>query len=88
MLSDLEIAQRADLRRIEDVAAQAGIDRAELELYGDYKAKVSLDLLERLADRPNGRYIDVTAVTPTPLGAARDACAPLGASLRSDGGGV
>ncbi len=68
MLSDLEIAQQAELRRIEDVAAEAGIERDELELYGDYKAKVKLDLLKRLADRPSGKYIDVTAITPTPLG--------------------
>ena len=68
MLSDLEIAQEAKLRKIEEVAAEAGILRDELELYGDYKAKVKLDILERLADRPSGKYIDVTAITPTPLG--------------------
>ena len=68
MLSDLEIAQKAKLRKIEDVAAEAGIKRDELELFGDYKAKVKLDILERLADRPSGKYIDVTAITPTPLG--------------------
>ncbi len=68
MLSDLEIAQKAKMRKIEDVAADAGIERDELELYGDYKAKVKLDILERLADRPDGKYIDVTAITPTPLG--------------------
>jgi len=68
LLSDLVIAQQAKLRKIEDVAAQAGIERDELELYGDFKAKVKLGILERLADRPNGKYIDVTAITPTPLG--------------------
>ena len=68
MLSDLEIAQRAKLGRIEDVAAKIGIKRDELELYGDYKAKVKLEVLDRLADRPIGKYIDVTAITPTPLG--------------------
>jgi len=68
VLSDLEIAQRAKLRKIEDVAAEIGIRRDELELYGDYKAKVRLSILDRLADRPNGKYIDVTAITPTPLG--------------------
>jgi formate--tetrahydrofolate ligase len=56
------------LRKIEDVAAQIGVKRDELELYGDYKAKVKLETLERLADRPLGKYIDVTAITPTPLG--------------------
>ena len=68
MLSDLAIAQKAELRRIEDVAADVGIQRDELELYGDYKAKVKLAILDRLADRPDGKYIDVTAITPTPLG--------------------
>jgi formyltetrahydrofolate synthetase len=68
LLSDLEIAQRAKMRKIEEVAADIGIQRDELELYGDYKAKVKLDILERLADRPDGKYIDVTAITPTPLG--------------------
>jgi len=68
LLSDLEIAQKAKLRKIEDIAAEVGIEREELELYGDYKAKVKLDILDRLADRPDGKYIDVTAITPTPLG--------------------
>jgi formyltetrahydrofolate synthetase len=68
LLTDLEIARGTELRRIADVAADCGILREELELYGDYKAKVRLEALERLADRPNGRYIDVTAITPTPLG--------------------
>jgi len=68
VLSDLEIAQKARLRPIEEVARETGILREELELYGDYKAKVKLDILERLKDAPNGKYIDVTAITPTPLG--------------------
>ena len=68
MLSDLEIAQAATVRPIEEIAAAAGIRRDELELYGDTKAKVKLSLLTRLADRPLGKYIDVTAITPTPLG--------------------
>jgi len=50
------------------VAEEAGILPEELELYGPYKAKVKLDILERLKDRPNGKYIVVTAITPTPLG--------------------
>lgn len=68
MLSDLQIAQQAKLQPIVEVAAQAGILREELELHGDYMAKVKLDLLERLADRPDGKLILVTAITPTPLG--------------------
>jgi len=68
VLTDLQIAQSAELRKIVEVAAEAGVRRDELELYGDYKAKVKLGILERMADRPDGKYIDVTAITPTPLG--------------------
>jgi formate--tetrahydrofolate ligase len=66
--SDLQIAQAATLRPILEVAARVGISEDELDLYGRYKAKVHLDILERLQDRPQGKYIDVTAITPTPLG--------------------
>jgi methylenetetrahydrofolate dehydrogenase (NADP+)/methenyltetrahydrofolate cyclohydrolase/formyltetrahydrofolate synthetase/formate--tetrahydrofolate ligase len=68
MQSDLEIAQAAPLKPIVEIAEQAGIRREELELYGDHKAKVKLDILNRLQGRPNGKYIVVTAITPTPLG--------------------
>jgi formate--tetrahydrofolate ligase len=68
MKSDLQIAQEASLRPITEIAAQIGIAEDELELYGPYKAKVSLDVLKQYADRPQGRYVDVTAVNPTPLG--------------------
>ncbi|MDA3935534.1 MAG: formate--tetrahydrofolate ligase [Actinomycetota bacterium] len=68
MKSDLLIAQEATVRPIVDVAAEIGIGAESLELYGQYKAKVSLDVLADLADRPQGRYVDVTAVNPTPLG--------------------
>ena len=66
--SDLEIAQAANLRTIEQVASKMGILNDELERHGTWKAKVKLDLIDRLADQPNGKYIDVTAITPTPLG--------------------
>ncbi len=68
MKSDLQIAQESTLRPIVDVAAGIGIGIDSLELYGKHKAKISLDVLDDLADRPQGRYIDVTAVNPTPLG--------------------
>jgi formate--tetrahydrofolate ligase len=68
MLSDLEIARRARLRPIAEIASSLGLEEDELELYGKYKAKVALSVLKRLADRPAGKYIDVTAITPTPLG--------------------
>jgi len=66
--SDIEISRAAKPRPITDVASRAGILPHELELYGDVKAKVKLGVLDRLKDRPNGKYIDVTAITPTPLG--------------------
>ncbi len=68
MKSDLQIAQESPLRLITEVASEIGISEDHLELYGRYKAKVSLDVLEALADRPQGRYVDITAVNPTPLG--------------------
>ena len=68
MLSSLEIAQTATLRPIADVAADAGIEPDELEQYGRYKAKVDLSILARLADRPDAKIVNVTAITPTPAG--------------------
>ncbi len=66
--SDIEIAQEAKLKPILQIADELGIRPDELELFGPYKAKVKLEILERLKKRPNGRYVDVTAITPTPLG--------------------
>ena len=67
--SDLEIAQGASLVHINDIAEQMGLDPdVDLEHYGKYMAKVNLSALDRLRDTPNGKYIDVTAITPTPLG--------------------
>ena len=66
--TDIEIAQACDLKPIEDIAAELGLCARDIELYGSYKAKVKLDVLERLQDRPDGRLILVTAMTPTPAG--------------------
>ena len=66
--ADIEIAQEAKIKPILQVAQELGIRENELELYGPYKAKVKLEILARLKNRPNGKYIDVTAITPTPLG--------------------
>ena len=66
--SDIEIAQAAEMIPIVEVARSVGLSEDDLDLYGKWKAKVHLDVLERLQDRPNGKYIDVTAITPTPLG--------------------
>lgn len=68
MMTDLEIAQKARLKPITQIAARLGIPGKYLEIYGDYKAKVSLDILDRIKSRKKGKYIDVTAITPTPLG--------------------
>jgi formyltetrahydrofolate synthetase len=66
--SDIDIAQEAKVKPILQIAKEYGIRESELELYGPYKAKIKLEILERLKDKPNGKYIDVTAITPTPLG--------------------
>lgn len=66
--SDLEIARRAELRPLNDIAAAAGIPTDMLEPYGKGVAKISLDAIEAMADRPRGRYVVVSAITPTPLG--------------------
>src|SRR2546421_12991517 len=68
MPTSLEIAQRAHLRPIADVASHAGLIEDEIELHGRHKAKVDLSVLERLRDRPDGRLVVVTAVTPTSAG--------------------
>ncbi|MBN1249180.1 MAG: formate--tetrahydrofolate ligase, partial [Anaerolineae bacterium] len=65
---DIIIAQGASLQPIRDIAAAVGLDEGDLELYGTDKAKVHLDVREKLKDRPDAKYIDVTAITPTPLG--------------------
>jgi formyltetrahydrofolate synthetase len=66
--SDIDIAQEAKLKPISVIAEEVGLLPEELEYHGEYKAKVRLSVLERLKDVPDGRYIDVTAITPTPLG--------------------
>ena len=68
MLTDIEIAAQAKMKRITDVAAAMGIRPEELEPYGHYKSKLSDDLLTRLQDRPDGKLVLVTAVNPTPAG--------------------
>ena len=66
--SDLDIAQAAELRPITEIAEDIGLKRDELELHGDHMAKVKLDVFDRLKGNPDGKYVDVTAITPTPLG--------------------
>lgn len=86
MLSDVEIAQRATLRPIADVAAEAGIPESCLEPYGRFKTKVALGVHEHLRERPSGRYVVVTALTPTPLGEGKTLTTiGLGQALRAAG---
>ncbi|HEY7909451.1 MAG TPA: formate--tetrahydrofolate ligase [Thermomicrobiales bacterium] len=66
--SNIAIAQAATLKPITEIAASLGLGDDDIELYGKHKAKIRLDVLDRLRDRPLGKYIVVTAITPTPLG--------------------
>ncbi len=68
MKSDIEIAQAAKLEPIVQIAKKMGLTEDDLELYGKYKAKISLDVIPRLKDKPDAKYVVVTAITPTPLG--------------------
>ena len=69
MNSDLYIAQHAKLRPILEIADQLGLDANDFDIYGSpYVAKIRLDALDRFRDRPNAKYINVSAITPTPLG--------------------
>jgi formyltetrahydrofolate synthetase len=66
--SSLEIAQAAELRPIAEIAEEVGLEPAEIAPYGSYKAKIDLSVLERLRDRPDGKLVCITAVTPTAAG--------------------
>lgn len=68
MLSDIEIAQNAKMKKISEIASQLGIDESDLEPYGHYKAKLSESLYSKLAFRDDGKLILVTAINPTPAG--------------------
>ncbi len=68
MKTDIQIAQEAQMKPIMDIASQLGIPEDEVELYGKYKAKISLKTWDRLKDKPNGKLVLVTAISPTPAG--------------------
>lgn len=68
MKTDIQIAQETKMEPIINVAASIGISEDDLDLYGKYKAKVSLDLWEKLKERPSGKLVLVTAINPTPAG--------------------
>ena len=67
-MEDIEIARNTKLNKITDIAENIGINEEELENYGKYKAKISLDTYKRLKNKKNGKLILVTAINPTPLG--------------------
>ncbi|OPL08805.1 MAG: formate--tetrahydrofolate ligase [delta proteobacterium ML8_F1] len=68
MKTDVQIAQEAKMKPIVEVASKLGIDEDQLELYGKYKAKISLDVMKNAQDKPDGKLILVTAITPTAAG--------------------
>lgn len=68
MLSDIEIAQQAKMQKITEVAAKLGITEDDIEMYGPYKAKLSMDLIRRKMEEKPGKLVLVTAITPTPAG--------------------
>ncbi|GMH41033.1 hypothetical protein BSKO_08943 [Bryopsis sp. KO-2023] len=85
--SDIEVAQAAELKPISDIASKAGLLSEEFDTHGPTKAKVKLSVLDRLKDAPNGKYVVVAGVTPTPLGEGKSTttvglCQALGACLQ------
>ena len=68
MLTDIEIASSAKMLKIKDIAASLGIAEDDIEPYGQYKAKLSESLFEKLGSKPDGKLILVTAINPTPAG--------------------
>jgi formate--tetrahydrofolate ligase len=87
MLSDLAIAQQATLKHVHEIADQMGLTSDDMDLYGSpYVAKLRLEVLDKLKDRPDARYIDVTAITPTPLGEGKSTTTVgLGQAMRHIG---
>ncbi|XP_013411639.1 C-1-tetrahydrofolate synthase, cytoplasmic-like [Lingula anatina] len=87
--SDIDIAKSQQPKNIAILASEVGLLNSEVELYGKKKAKVTLDALKRLKDRPNGKYVVVTGITPTPLGEGKSTttiglCQALGAHLKKN----
>ena len=68
MLTDIEIAQQAEMLEIKEIAAKLNIAESEIEPYGHYKTKLSQKLIDRAAANPDGKLVLVTAINPTPAG--------------------
>jgi formate--tetrahydrofolate ligase len=82
-MTDLEIAQQTKLKRIQDIAESLGLQEDEWEPYGRYKAKLSLNIMNRLATKPDGKVILVTSINPTPAGEGKSTVTVgLGQALR------
>lgn len=83
MKTDIQIAQEASLKPIKEIAREIGLDENEIELYGNYKAKVTLDVPKRLENKPDGKLVLVTAINPTPAGEGKSTTlVGLGQALR------
>ena len=88
LLPDLQIAQTAALKPLDDIAAEMGIGAHLLEPYGEHVAKIKLSAIDELADRPKAKYVVVSAVTPTPLGEGKTTTTVgLGQALCAASGG-
>src|SRR3989304_3978872 len=87
MLSDLEIAQKAKLKHVHEIADMMGLTPDDLDIYGSpYVAKFRIDVLEKIKDRPDGHYVDVTAIPPTPFGEGKSTTAVgLGQAMKHIG---
>ena len=72
MLTDVEIAQSASMLPIKEIAQKVGLDEDDLELYGKYKAKISLEAINKLKNQEDGKLILVTAINPTPAGEGKN----------------
>ena len=68
MLTDIEIAQQAEMEPIKNVAAKLGMSEDDIEMYGKYKAKISDEYMQSVKNNENGKLILVTAINPTPAG--------------------
>ena len=73
--SDIEIAQAAKMQPIVEIAEKIGLNEDDLELYGNYKAKITQDAIERSKNNPDGKLILTTAITPTPAGEGKSTTA-------------
>ena len=86
MKTDIQIAQEAKMKPVAEIAGDIGLDQSEIEMYGHYKAKITLDVPKRLADKPDGKLVLVTAINPTPAGEAKSTTTVgLGQALRKMG---